>query len=136
MRYWATEVVAGSLSPYEGASRIWWSGWVELERPEELTVFVFLVSEWEGPKAGCGPRRRRAIVPAIAIRPQEVSPHERNVRNGRSLPVHERATALVAAGSAATHDAKGDSDERFPLLDPALRLQPIHDRPGPEAGLR
>jgi hypothetical protein len=47
VRYWAAEVVAGSLSPYEGASRIWWSGWEELGRPEKLTVFVFLASEWE-----------------------------------------------------------------------------------------
>lgn len=45
--YWAAEIVAGALSPYDGARRIWLRGWERLGRPDDLTVFVGLASEWE-----------------------------------------------------------------------------------------
>ena len=44
---WARDIEAGRVSPAEGARRIWWDGWEELGRPDELTVFVGLASEWE-----------------------------------------------------------------------------------------
>jgi hypothetical protein len=44
---WAHDIVDGRVAPYEGARRIWWEGWEELDRPAELTVFVALASEWE-----------------------------------------------------------------------------------------
>ena len=47
VRFWASELVAGALTPYEGARRIWWQGWETLGRPDELTVFVGLASQWE-----------------------------------------------------------------------------------------
>lgn len=47
VRCWANEIVAGRFDPHEGARLIWWRGWNELGRPEELTVFVACASEWE-----------------------------------------------------------------------------------------
>ena len=45
-RSWAGAIVAGTLPPYEGA-RLLWRAWSELLRPDDLTVFVGLASEWE-----------------------------------------------------------------------------------------
>ena len=47
VRFWAGEIVDGTLTPYEGARLIWWHGWHELGDPDELTPFVGLASEWE-----------------------------------------------------------------------------------------
>lgn len=47
VRFWATEIVHGTLTPYEGARLIWWHGYNELGYPDELTPFVGLASEWE-----------------------------------------------------------------------------------------
>lgn len=49
VRFWASELVAGALPPYEGARRIWWRGWETLGRPDELTVFVGLAQPVGGP---------------------------------------------------------------------------------------
>lgn len=46
VRQWASDIVAGALSPIEGAQRIQRDGWNELGRPEELTVFVGLADQW------------------------------------------------------------------------------------------
>ncbi|HZC52469.1 MAG TPA: hypothetical protein VE441_08235 [Mycobacterium sp.] len=32
VRYWAAEIIAGALSPYDGARRIWWRGWERKRR--------------------------------------------------------------------------------------------------------
>jgi len=47
VRSWAQEMLDGTLSPYEGSRLIWWRGWNVLGRPDDLTVFVGLASEWE-----------------------------------------------------------------------------------------
>ena len=47
VRFWASELAAEAVPPYEGARRIWWRGWETLGRPDELTAFVGLVSQWE-----------------------------------------------------------------------------------------
>jgi hypothetical protein len=47
VREWAQAMVDGSVSPYEASRRIWGQGWDELGRPESLTAFVGLASEWE-----------------------------------------------------------------------------------------
>jgi hypothetical protein len=47
VRFWATEIIDGNLTPYEGARLIWWHGYLELGCPDELTPFVGLASEWE-----------------------------------------------------------------------------------------
>ena len=47
VRFWAQEMLDGTLSAYEGARLIWWRGWNVLGRPDDLTVFVGLASEWE-----------------------------------------------------------------------------------------
>lgn len=44
---WAADIEAGRIEPVEGARMIWWEGWEELDRPDQLTAFVGLVSEWE-----------------------------------------------------------------------------------------
>jgi hypothetical protein len=37
-RFWPGEIViAGTLTPYEGARLIWWHGWEELGYPDQLT---------------------------------------------------------------------------------------------------
>src|SRR5262249_40633336 len=46
-RFWAREMLAGSVSPYEGSRHIWWGAWEPLSRPSELTAFVGLASMWE-----------------------------------------------------------------------------------------
>lgn len=40
-------MIEGRLSPYAASRRIWWEGWEELDRPDALTPFVGLASEWE-----------------------------------------------------------------------------------------
>ena len=50
--------------------------------------------------SSCAPRRRYAIVPVIVIHRQEVSPNERSIGSGCSPAVHDRATEVVATGSA------------------------------------
>jgi hypothetical protein len=47
VRFWAAEMLVGTLTPYEGSRLIWWNGWEPLERPDDLTPFVGLASEWE-----------------------------------------------------------------------------------------
>lgn len=47
VRRWATDLLDGRRSPYEAATLIWWEGWEKLGRPESLTPFVGLASEWE-----------------------------------------------------------------------------------------
>ncbi|MBN9326958.1 MAG: hypothetical protein BGO38_14355 [Cellulomonas sp. 73-145] len=47
VRSWARQIVNGTIEPYEGARLIWWQGWEALGRPDELTPFVGLASEWE-----------------------------------------------------------------------------------------
>ena len=47
VRYWATEMIAGTLTPYAGSRLIWWRGWEPLGRPDDLTLFVGLASQWE-----------------------------------------------------------------------------------------
>lgn len=47
VQLWAAEILNGTLTPYEGARLIWWHGWNELDRPDDLTPFVGLASEWE-----------------------------------------------------------------------------------------
>lgn len=46
-RFWAAEMLAGSVSPYQGARHIWWRAWEPLGRPADLDVFVGLASMWE-----------------------------------------------------------------------------------------
>lgn len=46
-RYWAREMVAGILTPYEASRLIWWKAWGAGNRPDDLTVFVGLASDWE-----------------------------------------------------------------------------------------
>lgn len=46
-RFWAREMLAGSLSPYEASRHIWWRAWEPAGRPTELTAFVGLASQWE-----------------------------------------------------------------------------------------
>jgi len=48
---WARDIDAGRLRPIDGARRIWSDGWEELGRPDELTQFVGLASEWEDHEA-------------------------------------------------------------------------------------
>jgi hypothetical protein len=47
VRFWASEIVAGSINPYAGASRIWRTAWRRLGSPSDLAIFVGLASEWE-----------------------------------------------------------------------------------------
>lgn len=44
---WAQAIVAGELTPIDGARRIWWQAWEHLGRPNDLTPFVAFASEWE-----------------------------------------------------------------------------------------
>ena len=48
---WARDIIDDRLTPLSGARRIWWEGWEELGRPDELTVFVGLASKWEDDEA-------------------------------------------------------------------------------------
>jgi hypothetical protein len=47
VRFWAAEMLAGTLTPYEASRLIWWRGWERLDRPDDLRPFVGLASEWE-----------------------------------------------------------------------------------------
>ena len=47
VRGWAHDIIANRLAPIDGARRIWWDGWEELGRPDDLTAFVGLASDWE-----------------------------------------------------------------------------------------
>jgi hypothetical protein len=47
VRFWAAEMLAGRLTPYEASRLIWWEGWTPLGMPDDLTPFVGLASEWE-----------------------------------------------------------------------------------------
>lgn len=47
VRLWAHQMIDGTLTPCEGSRLIWWEGWEELGRPDDLTVFVSLASQWE-----------------------------------------------------------------------------------------
>jgi hypothetical protein len=44
---WAAAVTSGAMTPIDAARRIWWDGWEELGRPDSLTTFVGLTSQWE-----------------------------------------------------------------------------------------
>ena len=46
-RDFARRISAGSLTPYEGARRIWWDVANEPDADRSLLVFVGLASEWE-----------------------------------------------------------------------------------------
>jgi len=46
-RFWAREMLAGSVSPYDGSRHIWWGAWEPLGRPSDLTAFVGLASMWD-----------------------------------------------------------------------------------------
>lgn len=46
-REYARQILAGEISPYEGARRIWWDVANEPDADPELIVFVGLASEWE-----------------------------------------------------------------------------------------
>lgn len=56
----STDIVAGSMSPYCGARKIWCDVWEETDRPDELTVFVGLASAYED-----DPKRRQEYAGAI-----------------------------------------------------------------------
>lgn len=43
----ARDVVSGKISPYQGARRIWWDVYNEIEELQELVVFVGLASQFE-----------------------------------------------------------------------------------------
>jgi hypothetical protein len=47
VRRWAADLLDGRRSPIDAARLIWWEGWERLGRPESLTPFVGLASEWE-----------------------------------------------------------------------------------------
>ena len=51
-RQWAFEMLAGTLTPYEGSRLIWHNSWDTLDRQQEgqaddLVPFIGLASEWE-----------------------------------------------------------------------------------------
>jgi hypothetical protein len=46
-REWALDMVEGQRTPHEASSLIWWNAWEPLGRPDELTPFVGLASEWQ-----------------------------------------------------------------------------------------
>ncbi|HEY1861324.1 MAG TPA: hypothetical protein VGG61_13265, partial [Gemmataceae bacterium] len=46
-REYAREIIAGELSPYEGARKIWWELANEPDSDRSLLIFVGLASEWE-----------------------------------------------------------------------------------------
>jgi hypothetical protein len=46
-RFWAGEMLAGAVSPYEASRHICWGAWEPLGRPSELAAFVGLASMWE-----------------------------------------------------------------------------------------
>ena len=50
-RYYAEQIVSGTISPYEGARRIWWdvanAVWNDREVWKQYSLFVGLASEWE-----------------------------------------------------------------------------------------
>jgi hypothetical protein len=47
VRFWSPAMPDGTLTPYEASRPIWSQGWEALGRPDDLTVFVGLASEWE-----------------------------------------------------------------------------------------
>lgn len=51
-RCWASEMIAGALTPYEASRLIWRKAWDVDDGPDDLTVFVGLASEWEGTQQG------------------------------------------------------------------------------------
>jgi len=48
----ALDMVNGRLTPLEASRRIWWEGWEELGRPDELSPFVALATGWEEDLSG------------------------------------------------------------------------------------
>ena len=51
-RIWASEMLAGTLTPYEASRLIWHKSWETLDRQragqaEDLVPFIGLASEWE-----------------------------------------------------------------------------------------
>ncbi|WP_145261701.1 hypothetical protein [Planctomycetes bacterium Pan216] len=46
-RKYAEQIVDGTLSPYEGARRIWWELWTDCRELKELAIFAGLASEYE-----------------------------------------------------------------------------------------
>lgn len=46
-KYIASGIVSGEVDPYEGAHYIWWKLWEVAGRPDELTIFVGLASQYE-----------------------------------------------------------------------------------------
>lgn len=45
-RHWASQIVDGSVTPIEGAGRIWWDAAHPLNMPDDLIRFGGLASEW------------------------------------------------------------------------------------------
>jgi hypothetical protein len=45
--HYARRILAGDLTPYEGARRIWWDVWESCRELDDLKVFVGLASEYE-----------------------------------------------------------------------------------------
>jgi hypothetical protein len=65
--FWAREMVDGSLSPYQTSRLIWWEGWEKLGRPDDLTVFVGLASEWEDHPDDRGELEQEMLTAAQAL---------------------------------------------------------------------
>jgi hypothetical protein len=55
-RYYAQQILAGAMTPYEGARRIWWKVANEFSEDQAAAqpylIFVGLASEWEDYEAG------------------------------------------------------------------------------------
>ncbi len=67
VRFWAGEMVAGTVTPYQGSRLIWWRGWEQLGRPEDLTVFVGLASQWEDDPDGRGTYEQDMVTAAQTL---------------------------------------------------------------------
>ena len=93
VRQWASDILAGRLSPFDGARRIWWEGWEKLGRPDSLTPFVGLASEWED-----SPDYREQYE-------QDILDEARNVVRDRWLEGELRVGLDLAAGMTAAERA-------------------------------
>lgn len=67
VRYWACEIVEGTLTPHIGARRIWLRGWEPLGRPAHLAIFVGLAGQWEERPAGRATYEQEIIAAARAL---------------------------------------------------------------------
>ena len=46
-RQYASQIVDGTIAPYDGARKIWWELWTDCRELVELAVFAGLASEYE-----------------------------------------------------------------------------------------